>query len=213
MSMIPLVLRLKKMAHREIAKAQDIVVAALYEVFNNAVIHGGTSIWRCYQGNRFSEDVDVYIPRDIKKIERLFELFERKGFIVEKKRIKKNSIYSLLRLSDTMVRFEALFKAVSGSLKEYETVEGNFLTVYTLAPEELIREKAATYLKRRKVRDLYDVFFLLRHVRDVSRVKNNLRELIAKFKEPQDGKELKVLLYEGLVPDVQKMLAYITSKV
>ncbi len=211
--MIPLALRLRKAAHREIAKAQDLAVEALYEAFNDAVIHGGTSIWRCYGGNRFSEDVDVYIPRDVKRAERLFELFGKKGFVVEKKRIKENSIYSLLRLNDTLVRFEALFRAVSGSLKEYETAEGNFLTAYTLTPDELIREKAATYLKRQKVRDLYDVFFLLRHVRDISQVRDSLKELVAKFKEPQDGEELKVLLYDGLVPDVPKMLAYIASKV
>jgi len=211
--MIPLILRLRKAAHREIAKAQDLIVAALYEVFNDAVIHGGTSIWRCYQGNRFSEDVDVYIPRDVKKAERLFELFSKKGFVVEKKRIKENSIYSLLRLNDTQVRFEALFKVVSGPIKEYETAEGNLLTVYALTPEELIREKAATYLKRQKIRDLYDIFFLLRYVKNISQVRNVLKELISNFREPQDERELKVLLYEGLVPSVQKMLAYITSKV
>ena len=210
--MIPLVLRLKKAVHREIAKAQDLIVEALYEAFNDAVLHGGTSIWRCYQGNRFSEDVDVYIPRDAKKIERLFELFGKKGFAVEKKRIKENSIYSLLKLNDTLVRFEALFKAVNGSLKEYETAEGNFLTVYTLMPEELVRERAATYLKRRKVRDLYDVFFLLRHIKEISLVRKELNEFVANFKKPDDEDELKVLLSEGLVPDSQKMLAYIKNR-
>jgi len=51
---IPLILKLKKKSEKEIAYAQDIVVGELYKFFPDAVIHGGTAIWRCYQGNRFS---------------------------------------------------------------------------------------------------------------------------------------------------------------
>ena len=43
------------------------IVETLYEIFDNAVLHGGTSIWRCYKGNRISEEVDVYLNRDLKK--------------------------------------------------------------------------------------------------------------------------------------------------
>ena len=72
--MIPLILRLKKSAHKDIAAAQDLIVSALYEVFNDSVLHGGTSIWRCYKGNRFSEDVDAYIPRDIYRVNSFFNI-------------------------------------------------------------------------------------------------------------------------------------------
>ncbi len=207
--MIPIILRLKKAAHREVAKAQDLVVEALYELFDNAVLHGGTAIWRCYGGNRFSEDVDVYIERDSKKLGKLFDRLEKKGFVVEKKKIGERSLYSTLRLNDTIVRFEVLFRKASGSLKEYETVEGNFVTVYALTPEELVVEKVAAYLNRFKVRDLYDVFFLLRHVKDSSSVKTALSKLTAQFKAPVDEPDLKALLLEGLVPDSEKMLDYI----
>lgn len=210
--MIPIILRLKRELHKEVAKAQDIVVESLYEVFNDAVLHGGTSIWRCYQGNRFSEDIDVYLTKDIEKINLLFELFKRRGFSVEKKRIKENSLYSTLKLNNTVVRFEALFKKIKGHLKEYETAEGNFITVYTLTPEELIKEKVATYFKRQKVRDLYDVFFLLRHVSDMSSIRELLGGFVVKFKEPVDEKDLKVLLTEGVTPTSEDMLAYIKRK-
>ena len=62
--MIPLILKLKKATHREIAKAQDLIVETLYEVFETAVFHGGTAIWRCYKGNRFSEDIDIYMKEN-----------------------------------------------------------------------------------------------------------------------------------------------------
>jgi len=51
---IPLNLKLNKRSEREIAYAQDVIVAELYKFFPEAIIHGGTAIWRCYQGNRFS---------------------------------------------------------------------------------------------------------------------------------------------------------------
>ena len=211
--MIPLILRLKKAAHREIAKAQDIIVATLYQAFDEAVLHGGTAIWRCYKGQRYSEDVDVYISKDAKKTGLFFEMLGKKGFLIEKKKIGEKSIYSILRFNHTVVRFEAIFKKANGSLKEYETAEGNLLTVYTLTAEELIREKAAAYLSRFKIRDLYDVFFLLRYAEDLSRVKPSLTELMKKFKEPADEQELKILIIEGLTPDTNKMLDYIKERI
>ena len=91
---IPLNLKLRNKKDREVAFAQDIIVAELYKFFPEAIIHGGTGIWRCYQGNRFSEDVDVYIKRDEKKIEEFFKSLENKGFKIIKKRLKENSLYS-----------------------------------------------------------------------------------------------------------------------
>jgi len=132
--MIPLALKLKKERYREITKAQDLIVEELYKVFDKAVIHGGTSIWRCYKGNRFSEDIDVYITKDKEKLEFFFFNLKKKGFIVEKKKIKENSLFSNLKLNKTYVRLEAIFKTYKeGVLKEYENADGNFITVYTLS--------------------------------------------------------------------------------
>jgi predicted nucleotidyltransferase component of viral defense system len=211
--MIPLILRLKKAQHKEIAKAQDIIVETIYEVFERAVVHGGTALWRCYQGKRFSEDVDFYIEKDIKKLNRLFDAFKKKGFTIEKKKIGENSLYSSLRINRTKVRFEALFKKIKGVLHEYETVEGNFITVYTLTEEELLREKIATYVKRLKIRDLYDTFFLLRHIENIALVKNDLKRLVSKFKKPVDEKDLQVIIYEGVIPTTEEMLRYIKRRV
>jgi predicted nucleotidyltransferase component of viral defense system len=211
--MIPLILRLKKTNQREVAKAQDIIVRSVYEIFNNAVFHGGTAIWRCYQGNRFSEDIDMYLSKDKSKIDLLFELFKKRGFVVERKKISEHSIYSTLNFNRTVVRFEAIFRKINGSLTEYETAEGNFLTVYALTPEELIIEKIAAYLDRLKIRDLYDIFFLLRHVTNISKVKSPLNELLSKFSKSIDEKELKVIVLEGIVPTTTQMLDYIKRRV
>jgi len=207
--MIPLILKIKKESHKNIATAQDIIVQEIYAVFNDAVLHGGTAIWRCFNGNRFSEDVDVYILKDINKLNVLFEKLKKRGFTIEKKKISGNSLYSSLKLNRTSVRFEALFKRIKGSLKEYETVESNFVTVYTLEPEQLINEKISAYLSRFKIRDLYDVFFLLRYVKNKKDI--NLKKLISNFKKPSDENDLKVLILEGLVPGSEDMIKYIKS--
>lgn len=208
---LPLGLRIRRQSHRELAKAQDLMVQALYEAFPEAVLHGDTAVWRCYQGSRFSEDVDIYLRKDSKRIEGLFALLEQRGFTVLKRKMTENALYSKLQLGRAEVRLEALFTKVKGVLREYESLEGNFFTVYNLSAEELIKEKAAAYLNRRKVRDLYDVFFLLRHA-DSSKVKPALAKLIKGYKPPFDAQELKVLILEGAVPDTERMLAYIKER-
>ncbi|MBW2991526.1 nucleotidyl transferase AbiEii/AbiGii toxin family protein [Candidatus Woesearchaeota archaeon] len=207
--MMPLILKLKRAKHKEIAAAQDLVVEELYKLFEKAVLHGGTAIWRCYQGNRFSEDIDVYIKRDIKKIDALFTALEKKGFVIKKKKVSKNSLFSQLQLNRVMVRFEALFKEKKGFLKEYENSDSNLITVYTLEPEELLKEKVSAYLNRFKIRDLYDVFFLLRYVKNKKDIKKELDALIQKYKDPDDKEELRVLIITGLVPKAEEMLTYI----
>src|SRR3989338_8712536 len=95
---LPLGLRIRRTSHREVAKAQDLLVQAVYEVFPETVLHGGTAVWRCYQGNRFSEDVDIYLHKDSRRIEELFALLEKRGFALIKKKMTENAIYSKLQL-------------------------------------------------------------------------------------------------------------------
>jgi len=206
---IPLTLRLKKQAHKKVAEAQDILVRELYNVFDNAVLHGGTAIWRCYNGNRFSEDVDVYLPKDEGKLNRLFENLEKIGVTIIKKKNTENTLYSKLDYNGSTVRFEALFTTKDGIIAEYETSDGNILMIYTLTPEDFVKEKTAAYLQRLKVRDLYDIFHLLKYVKNKKEVENALKELLKDFKKPADEEDLKVLMTEGLSPTSTKMIDYI----
>lgn len=208
---MPIILRLKKGIHKDIALVQDTLVQELYNIFNDAVLHGGTAIWRCYQGNRFSEDLDVYIKRDLEKINLLFNNLSKIGFVIKKKKISGNSLYSELKNNRTSVRLEALFKKIEGVLKEYETSEGNLMTVYTLTPEQLINEKIDAYLKRLKIRDLYDIFFLLRHVKDKNKINSKIKKLLDEFRKPTDESELRVLILGGIIPDADKMVDYIKN--
>ncbi len=205
MAEIPLNLKLKKKIQKEIARAQDVVVEELYNFFPKAVIHGGTAIWRCYNGNRFSEDVDVYIKKDEKRINDFFNSLEKRGFKIAKKRLKENSLYSELIFNRIPVRFEATFRIKKAILKKYETSESFFINVYTLTAEDLIIEKITAYLKRQKIRDLYDIFFLLNYAKE-NKIIEHLKKLIKNFTKPKDEENLRAIIISGAIPNSKQLI-------
>src|SRR3989344_3306733 len=208
---IPLQAKLRREIHRNIAYAQDLIVKEVYSVFDHAVLHGGTAIWRCYSGKRFSEDLDFYLPNDKKKLEILFENLIKAGFDIKKKKISDNSVYSELELNRTSVRLEATFQNISGVICDYELSDGNIISIYSLTPESFLVEKSNTYLKRFKVRDLWDVFFLLKMIKNPCAIKE-IGDLIKNYKRPIDGADLKVILLEGIIPSTSEMIEYIKQK-
>ncbi len=205
----PLHVRLRIKRHREIARLQDILVENIFSACPGAVLHGGTAIWRCYGGNRFSEDVDFYLEKKAGKIDRLFERMKSFGMEVLKKKVGENSLYSVLRFERTEIRCEAVFKKVKGTLRDYEEYDGNLISVYTLTPEELVGEKVDAYLKRRKIRDLYDIFHLVKFVEEKSAVVANLKKLIEEFVTPVDEEDLRALVLFGVVPNYDEIMEYL----
>lgn len=211
MEKMPLQARLKREAHRKIAYAQDLIVKEVYSIFNNAVLHGGTAIWRCYNGKRFSEDLDFYFPKDKKKIELLFDNLKKKGFVILKEKISDASVYSELELERVSVRLEATFQKIFGVICDYEMSDGNFISIYSLTAEQFLIEKSNTYLKRFKVRDLWDVFFLLKTVEKPDKLKE-LKNLIGHYKKPVDEENLQTIILDGIVPSAKEMIEYIQRK-
>ncbi|MEK6961079.1 MAG: nucleotidyl transferase AbiEii/AbiGii toxin family protein [Nanoarchaeota archaeon] len=210
--MIPLSLRIKKSAHRKIAQAQDIIVEEVYKIFSRAVFHGGTAIWRCYLGKRFSEDLDFYLPDEPDKIRKLFENIEKRGLLAIKKKISANSVYSEFEMDREAVRLEATYQKTEGHIVDYETADGNIISVYSLTPEEFVMEKVETYIKRRKIRDLYDIFFLIKLVKDGPSVKRGIGKLITSYQSPLDEEDLKAIILEGITPTSKEMIEYIQRK-
>jgi predicted nucleotidyltransferase component of viral defense system len=208
MVVLPLDKRLKKQLHRNIALAQDILIMEVYNGFPQAVVHGGTALWRCYGSNRFSEDIDLYLPISARKesFRSLLDGLLGKGFIIEKFKKTEGSIFSKYSYLGVAVRLEAVFKKVKAPvLRKFEMTDGTFILVNTLKPEEMLEEKIRTYFERRKVRDLYDVFFLTRTV-EKQRVRGSVLKLVEKFTMPVDEKELKALIISGSIPKAEEML-------
>ncbi|MFG1503175.1 MAG: hypothetical protein AAE984_07575 [Cuniculiplasma divulgatum] len=54
--------QLKKQSQVQIAFLQDEIMEILYSLTDDLIFHGGTVIWRCYNGKKFSEDLNFYYP-------------------------------------------------------------------------------------------------------------------------------------------------------
>jgi predicted nucleotidyltransferase component of viral defense system len=208
---IPLYNRLKKAAHKKIAALQDEITDVTYTISPNAVFHGGTAIWRCYNGNRFSEDLDFYLTPK-KEFENMFlKETESRGLEVIKYKKTENTIFSKIKDNETEVRFEVALRKKDGIVKSYEKLDGTSMEVFTLPIEELITEKISAYKNRLLVRDIYDVYFLS-SLEATEKTKNALKELAKNIEAPLDEKNLKTIVYAGAIPSFKQMVEAIKRR-
>jgi len=189
-----------------LAQLQDEALEILYAVCPEAVLHGGTAIWRCYEGKRFSEDLDFYaLPKDGLQDVLIAEASKR-SLKVTKFRKTQNSIYA--KISD-----ERLEVSIEVSLREkkskiiagFERSDGSHTDIYTLSPQDLIVEKANAFASRRLIRDIYDVYFLSSKY-DLSKVRTELLKFVQKLPSPVDEKNLRTLVYAGPAPSFNEMV-------
>ncbi|MEM5801309.1 MAG: nucleotidyl transferase AbiEii/AbiGii toxin family protein [Candidatus Aenigmatarchaeota archaeon] len=210
MVILPIEKKLKKKHHKDIALAQDLLVIEMYKTLTTPIIHGGTAIWRCYSGNRFSEDIDVYLPKKLKnstQLKKFRENLEKMGFQTQKFKETENSIYSAFAYNDAIIRFEVVFENIKSYVsKEFELSDGTFIIVYTLTPEEIIKEKIKAYQKRQKIRDLYDIYFLLNYVKEKNEISKLINNLLKNFKPPLDEKDLPTLIISGAIPKLEDLI-------
>jgi len=128
------------------------------------------------------------------------------NFKILKRKLTNNALYSKLKYNEVELRFEVLFKEIKKfTTKEYEMADGTKIVVNTLSPTDLIKEKIEAYLKRFKIRDLYDIFFLLDFVNQ-KEIGKNIFHFLENFKYPEDEKELKYLIIVGVAPKLEEIL-------
>jgi len=215
MPIIPLEKRLRKSIHRNVASAQDLIIESVYNFFPKAIVHGGTAIWRCYNSKRFSEDIDVYIQKESDKeikFQDFINALKLNGFVVKKFKFTNNSVFSKLEKDDAEIRFEVTFKKLKDFLvKPFEASDGTFMNVYTLFPDDLLIEKILAYKNRKKIRDLYDIWFLLNLVEDKEKVRTHIIDLLNHLERPKDYKTLKALIILGPTPSVENLIEGIKS--
>lgn len=195
---IPLEKRLRKRLHTETAMLQDEVMDTLYSIENKLVLHGGTAIWRCYGGNRFSEDLDFYC-KNVHEIERqLNKKINERGIVLQKFKKTENLIFCKISNGAVEVRIEINFSATKNAVaRQYEKTDGSLMDVFTLSEEELILEKISAYESRKFIRDIYDVYYLSGRIKDNAKVMNRLKKALLSLPEPVDESNLRVLLYSG----------------
>jgi len=143
---------------------------------------------------------------------KFLKILESQGLSLRKFKLTNGALFSKLSYEETEVRFEAVFKNIKQTVvKPFELTDGTFINVVTLSPEDLILEKILAYRKRKKVRDFYDIHFLLKFVTDRKKIEKDVSEFIGTFEKPVDEKELRVLIISGAIPTFQDLLKGVES--
>ena len=137
---------------------------------------GGTALRLIYQSPRFSEDVDFSSSvRDIKKIEHavinVLAEIEREGIETELTEATKTSGGYLATMQfgnngdRIATRVEISLRNGKKESGELVTIASDFIPPYAivqLVQTQLVEGKIAALLSRKKPRDFYDFYFLLR---------------------------------------------------
>lgn len=204
---IPLTNRLRRQVHRDMASLQDGVVEAVYALEESAVLHGGTAIWRCFDGNRFSEDLDFYLVPKKTFQESLSTELARLGIRITKYRRTENAVYSRVQNENTEVALElATRKFDHPVVSPYERANGSWLDILTPSVNALLIEKLHAFRNRKLIRDIYDVYHLSARVENTPDYSASIRKLLDALPTPLDESNLKNIVLSGAVPSFARMV-------
>ena len=217
-------MELKSLVQLEKAKLEDTLIDILYHKYKDLVFHGGTCIWRCYGGNRFSRDIDFYLKADTDD-ERMRSYHETSEFLKEYKFAMKEKGYNrsnntmhFLVESNVKMKVDINFNYKKGEPVEYTRVDGSKITVLSLLPLQLLNEKIDAYtdklenagrFKQPEAQDLYDMYQLVQLVskHDKATAKR-LLHLMARIENepPADMASLGSVIISGVPPSLELML-------
>lgn len=192
---------LKNKEHIEKDYFQDVFLLNLFGKTNRLVFKGGTAIYKLYGLSRFSEDLDFSsLDNEPGSVERIIEHVLDNIDFFELKGMKQTKDSLLIRISadGILTKYNSLRidvnlrnKIISGfDVKNYvsEYVDINPFSMRVLKPGEMMSEKVHSLFARKKARDLFDLFFLLR----MSKLDKNLaKEKLKTFNMKYDEKLLK----------------------
>jgi len=212
--MDPIETKLKNKNQVAIARAQDLAMEALLALDEKLILHGGTAIWRCYNGKRFSYDLDIYASSiQVKKIsnELTYELSKR-GLYMD---IPTNSEKIIdIHSNDAVVKLEINVKtSIKNVQMVYSKADGSSMFINTLNASDFIIEKIKAYNSRLYIRDLYDIYHLVSTQAINENSIKSLIQFLGNIEKPVDTKELQDLVYEGIAPSFEVMLGYIKTKI
>ncbi len=214
---LPIIKLLKKRAYRELAAFQDDAVDILYQVDSSVIMHGGTAIWRCYGGSRFSNDIDIYLAskKRLGKIKgAIQEAASSRNISLEKVKDTGNLVFIGLALDDVYLKVEINYRTAGlrPIAVRFEKVDGTYTEILSLSADDLILEKILAYKDRRFIRDIYDIYVLSSYVSDEEKVKKALLEFLDGIKPPINEEDLKTLVYTGPIPSFENIVKYIRGK-
>ncbi len=195
----------------ELARLQDLLIDIVYDyVQPDAMLYGGTAIWRCFNGGRFSEDIDIYVKKGFEK--KFLRLLPKYGLGL----VSRDATLPLnMRITDgrTEILFEAKVGKAESVITQYTKVNGSTSTIRVLSPTELLKRKIEAYEGRRYVRDIYDMVQMTNYLDKKDHyVRRCLSEFLKAPQKPVDEKVLSSLVYVGSKHlSFQQMIGYLKT--
>ncbi|MEM3415661.1 MAG: nucleotidyl transferase AbiEii/AbiGii toxin family protein [Thermoproteota archaeon] len=198
---------------KRIAMLQDTAIDIVDKAIKNYVLHGGTAIWRCYNGDRFSYDLDFYFyeKKVCQKLAASANTYRLRLECADKKKI-----YAKLYGYNTYVGIQADRKKVACTTASFLKYNNSSITVSVLSPTSIFLEKISAYRDRFESKDLYDLYLLARgdsakaYSIDKSKVKGKLTGLLGGFKKPSDNwNDLELMILHGRLPKLEDALLYL----
>jgi predicted nucleotidyltransferase component of viral defense system len=209
----------------EKAKLEDTLVEILYGKYTDLVFHGGTAIWRCYSGNRFSRDIDFYMPsktseEKMQHYRSVSKFLQEYGFAIKEKGYSNSTdtMHFMAELADTKMKVDIDFRYKKGKPIDYLKVDGSKIVVLSLSAIDLLDEKITAYndkldnagrFKQPEAHDLYDMWYLTSIIEKVdSDIVKRLKTLIDKIENdpPADMASLGHMILTGLPPSFELMI-------
>lgn len=189
------------------AELQDRVIEIIANSVQSWCFHGGTAIWRCYGGKRFSKDIDMYMKED-NDIEKALNRLRQAGFKAGKDAERRTTSFYTIRNS-TDISLQIKIKPAQCGIATYTETDGTMIDVYAIAPEGLVLEKIDAYNDRMLERDLYDIKVLTSSIVEKERIAPALENFLKGIKRPKDEGALRGLVYESIIPSFGEIVEYL----
>lgn len=202
------------------AIVEDEIVDLLLKHYQNFVMHGGTAVWRCYGGNRFSRNIDFYnnlnYSQESTFQKHIHKLLIENGYPIreEKYNNKTKTLHIIFKGTSTTGKLDITFANAKGIATEYQRVDGAKRIIHALSPEDILNEKIDAYSNKyvnreHEIQDLYDMILLKDKIGIPA--KNTIKKLYEFLKfirdnPPKDEKILRQLILNGVAPDFNSMI-------
>ncbi|WP_337860340.1 nucleotidyl transferase AbiEii/AbiGii toxin family protein [Ferroplasma sp.] len=178
----------------KIAELQDYLIDIIYDrVQPDALLYGGTAVWRCFGGMRFSEDIDIYMDKT--SFLKLLNLLTKYGL----KLIWQDPEYnSRIRIAnnETEILLESKPGFAENEIRTYFRIDGTMKTISVFSPTELLVRKIEAYNGRKYIRDIYDIYILTKWLdKSDYLVKSSISKFLMNMSKPVDENILGSLLY------------------
>ncbi|MDE1869068.1 MAG: nucleotidyl transferase AbiEii/AbiGii toxin family protein [Candidatus Micrarchaeota archaeon] len=205
----PIELSLKTELQIAMARLQDKIVESIFNLEPGIVMHGGTAVWRCYNGNRFSDDIDIYATD--KQTEtlnhKLDNALSKRGVRLDYPKYSARSLECSDGFATIKLQAQEPSRPIRSVQRGYTRSNGTLFPITTMSASAIVIEKIETYKSRRYARDLYDIYHLISNERlDVKAIAALKAFYRAGVQKPADMEKLADLVYAGAPPTFDTML-------